>query len=43
MNNESSYESKKGSSYDFKGKIYPLNQSQYFKVKEFEVYYLEFE
>ena len=43
MNNESSYESKKGSSYDFKGKTHPLNQSQYFKVKEFEVYYLEFE
>ena len=43
MSNESSYERREGSSYDFKGKEYPLNGKSNFRVNELEVFSLGFE
>ena len=43
MSNDESYEDSRGKSYDFKGKEYPLNGKQNFRVNELEVFNLEFE
>ena len=42
MTNEKSFESISGSSYDFRGKEYPLNGKSNFKVNELEVFNLEY-